>query len=282
MINALTIDIEDYWSIFSRDCLGVDKEPTDAVVRNTQWFLDTLAQRKIKATFFVLGEVARKFPELVKAIASVGHEIGTHGMSHKQVFLLGKEQFRAEIRDSKKLIEDIASVPVKGHRAPAFSIMPHTDWALEILAEEGFEYDSSIFPIAGKRYGWPEFSKKICKIDLPSGKTIIEVPMSVVTFLGKNLPACGGGYLRHFPYIVTKWAIKRIQQQRPAIVYMHPYEIDTADLPFQTVNLSNAQKTKSCTFHKIQMRNRRTVKEKFLRLLDEFQFCPIIRLIWNF
>jgi len=279
MIHALSIDVEDYWSIFSRDWLGVDIEPTEAVVRNTHWFLDTLRRHNVKATFFVLGAVAQKFPELVKSIASGGHEIGTHGMSHKQIFRLEKEQFRAEARDSKKLLEDIASVPVRGFRAPAFSITPATQWALDILAEEGFEYDSSVFPIAGKRYGWPGFSKDICKLTLPSGGRIVEVPMSAVTVLGKDLPACGGGYLRHFPYIFTKWTIKKIQRQRPIIIYVHPHEIDTMECPLDFGSLSYEQNKKAKGFHKMQMRNRHTVKDKLIRLLNEFQFCPISHLI---
>ena len=158
-LNALTIDIEDYWSIFSRDWLHIDAEPSDAVVRNTEWFLQTLAQHNVKATFFILGEVAKKFPSIIKKIAEDGHEIGAHGFSHRQIFKLTEEEFRREVADCKKLLEDTTSGPVLGHRAPAFSIMPETKWALEVLAEEGFEYDSSIYPIAGGRYGWPGFSR---------------------------------------------------------------------------------------------------------------------------
>lgn len=153
MINALTIDVEDYWSIFSRDWLHIDAQPSDAIVRNTEWFLQVMAEHNVYATFFILGEVAKKFPLLIRKIAEGGHELGIHGFSHKQIFKLTEEEFRREIIDCKKLLEDIISGPVFGHRAAAFSIKPQTKWALEILAQEGFKYDSSVYPISGKRYG---------------------------------------------------------------------------------------------------------------------------------
>ena len=157
--------------------------------------------------------------------------------------------------------------------------MPQTSWALDVLAELGFKYDSSVFPIAGRRYGWPGFSKGICKVDLPSGRSIIEVPLSTVTVLGKTLPAAGGGYIRHFPYVVTKWAIKRVQKKRPAIVYIHPYEVDTEARTFDMKHLSYKDKLKVIKFHKMQQRNRNTVAIKLGNLLDEFEFTTIAEVI---
>ncbi len=279
MLNALTIDVEDYWSIFSRDWLHIEAEPSNVVVRNTEWFLQTLGEHDTKATFFILGEVAKKFPSLIKQIASDGHEIGVHGFLHKQIFKLSKDEFRREVADCKKLLEDITSNQVVGHRAPAFSIMPDTKWALEVLAKEGFKYDSSVFPISGKRYGWPGFSKDICKIDLPSGNNIIEVPMSTITILGKTLPIAGGGYIRHFPYIVTKLAIRHIQETRPVVVYMHPYEIDTEAKVFETKHLPANDQNKVTRLHKMQLRNRGTVAKKFTRLLSDFKFTTIAKTI---
>jgi len=279
MLNALSIDVEDYWSIFSRDWLHIDAEPSDAVVKNTEWFLQALADRDVKATFFILGEVAVKFPFLIKQIAEDGHEIGVHGFSHKQVFRLTEQKFRQEVGDCKKLLEDTISGHVVGHRAPAFSIMPQTRWALEVLADEGFKYDSSVFPISGKRYGWRGFGEDICRVDLASGRSIIEVPMSTVTVLGKTLPAAGGGYIRHFPYFITRWTIKHIQKKRPVIVYMHPYEIDTKPRAFDTEHLSDTQRNKTVKFHRIQQRNRDTVARKLNRLLSEFEFTTIGQVI---
>jgi len=277
--HGLSIDVEDYWSIFSRDWLHIETEPSDAVVRNTEWFLQTLAEHNTKATFFVLGEVAQKFPQLVRKISDAGHEIGVHGFSHKQIFKLTPDEFRAEVRNCKKLLEDISSQAVLGHRAPAISIMPDTKWALEVLAQEGFKYDSSVYPISGKRYGWPGFSKDICKLELPDGNSIIEVPMSTVTILGKTLPAAGGGYIRHFPYIVTKLAIKHIQKIRPVIVYMHPYEIDTEAKIYETKYLSSKEQAKVAWLHKMQLRNRGTVAKKLTGLLKEFQFTTVANII---
>ena len=281
VINALTIDVEDYWAILARDWLHQDNEPCDAVVRNTRWFLETFDEYRVKATFFVLGEVARKFPQLIEQIAHAGHEIGVHGDTHQQIFKLTKEQFSREVGDTKKLLEDITAQPVQGHRAPAFSITKQTQWALDLLVQEGFKYDSSIFPITGKRYGWPGFAKDICKLDLPSGKTIIEVPLSTVRLLGKDLPAAGGGYLRHLPYAFTKWAIKNIQKQRPAIVYIHPCEIDTQPRPFQTNHLSFSNKKAALRFHCLQARNKKNMRKVISRLLSEFDFDTVGQIIKN-
>ena len=279
-INGLTIDVEDYWSIFSRDWLNIaEAKLSDIVLKNTRWYLEIFDKYNVKATFFILGEVAEKFPSLVKEIAGQSHEIASHGCSHKQIFKLDQQQFRQEISKSKKMLENITGVEVKGYRAPAFSVTPQTKWALDVLAQAGFEYDSSVYPISGKRYGWPGFSKDICKLDLPSGQSIIEVPMSTVTVLRKTLPAAGGGYIRHFPYPVTKWAIKRIQKKRPAIVYMHPYEIDVDKGDFSTDHLSREEKHKAIKFHKWQLRNRGSMSDKVNRLLCDFKFAPLRKII---
>lgn len=279
MLNALTIDVEDYWSIFSRDWLHTDIEPSDAVVRNTEWFLEILARYNVKATFFVLAEVAKKFPSLIKKIAADGHELAVHGFSHRQIFKLTEDEFRREVSDCRKLLEDIASIAVFGHRAPAFSVTPTTKWALEVLVQEGFKYDSSVFPISGRRYGWPGFSRDICKVDLPGGRGIIEVPMSTITILGKVFPVAGGGYIRHFPYSVTKWAIRHVQKSRPVIVYIHPHEIDTERFSYSMKNLSWKNKVKTFKYHQMQLRNRQTIRDKLLRLLSEFKFDRVEQVI---
>ena len=281
MINALTIDVEDYSSVVWRDWLGLEIKPTEAVVRNTEWFLERLAANGVKATFFILGEVVQTFPALVKRIAEQGHELGVHGHSHKQIFKLRPEEFRQEISRCKKALEDTVSARVCGHRAPAFSVMPETQWSLEILAEEGFKYDSSVFPIAGKRYGWPGFEPGISRIELASGRTIIEVPMSTVTVLGKTLPAAGGGYIRHLPYFFTKWCMKRIIKTRPVIVYMHPYEIDTEQRPLEMTHLSAEAKAKAVKFHRMQLRNRSSMAGKIQKLLADFEFGTLGQVIEN-
>lgn len=274
-IHALTIDVEDYYCVIARDRLGMDLAPDEAVVRTTERLLDLFAQHNLKATFFVLGEVARTYPELVRRIARDGHEVGIHGFYHRQVFKLTPEQFRREIAEGQKVIEDAAGVRVRGHRAPAFSIGPQTQWALEVLAELGIEYDSSIFPFAGRRYGWPDFGPDIRRLALPNGATLIEAPMSTVRILGKTLPACGGGYLRHFPYAFTGWAMRRIQRRRPAIVYLHPYEVDIQPGPEWFRQAMAKAPAGVRRFHRLQMRNRPGVMGKLRRLLESFQFAPL-------
>jgi len=273
--NAFTVDVEDYYAIMMRDRLGAQIAPTEAVVRNTRRVLNLLAGHGVKATFFVLGEVAAAHPALVRDIAAAGHEIGVHGFYHRQFFKLTRQQLAAELGNAKKLLEDLAGQPAHGHRAPAFSVRPDTLWGLEVLVELGFRYDSSIFPIRGRRYGWADFGPDIRRFELPNGSSIIEAPMSTVRVLGRTLPACGGGYLRHFPYWFTRWAMRRIQRIRPAVVYMHPYEIDLEPGPAEFQAALSASPRSIRHLHRMQLRNRRTVFAKLHRLLDGFRFAPL-------
>jgi polysaccharide deacetylase family protein (PEP-CTERM system associated) len=277
--HAFTIDVEDYWCITARDWLRRDMEPTRAVVCNSDRMLETLDRYGVKATFFILGEVARSFPDLVRRIAAAGHELGVHGFTHRPVFKLSPDDFRTEIGDAKSLIEDIAGTAAPGHRAPAFSIVPQSRWALDVLAGLGFRFDSSIFPIAGRRYGWPGFRTDIHEISLDDHRTIIEAPLTTVSILGRRLPVCGGGYLRHFPYEVTRWAIRRVQRERPAILYMHPYEIELPPGPLDTSALDRSAARRAQRFHRLQLRNRHTVEAKIFRLLDQFDFAPLGKVI---
>lgn len=274
-IHALTIDVEDYHNVIARDWLGRDGPPTEAVVRNTERLLQHFADHGVRATMFVLGEVAETFPELVRRMAGAEHEIGVHGYYHRQVFKLTPESFRAEVEPARKRLQDLTGQPVAGHRAPAFSIMPTTQWALEVLADVGFEYDSSIFPIRGRRYGWPGFRPDIHRMSLPSGRTIIEAPLSTVTVLGRAMPVCGGGYLRHFPGAVTTWAMRRVGQVRPAILYTHPYEIELPLPPLDTRHLAPAAARRTRLFHWLQRHNRQTVERKIVALLKRFSFAPL-------
>lgn len=279
MPNALTIDVEDYHCIVSRDWCGEDMAPTRKVVENTRRMLEWFAARGVLGTFFTVGEVAKTYPELVRQIAAAGHELGVHGFYHRQVFKLDAESFRREVADAKALIEDISGRAVMGHRAPAFSIMPQTEWALEVLAEAGFRYDSSIFPIKGRRYGWPGFRLDIHEIALPSGRSIIEAPLSTVKLFGRRWPACGGGYIRHFPKFVSRWAMRRVQAERPAILYMHPYEIETNAGAVNTSGLPHEAARRLRRMHRLQLRNRGSVEDKIISLLAEFEFAPLSQII---
>lgn len=272
MINALTIDVEDYHSVCARDWRGEVMAPTAKVVRNTRQMLDWLAAGGVRGTFFVLGDVAETYPQLIRDIHAAGHELGVHGFYHRQVFKLTPDEFRVEVSSAKRIIEDLIGQPVYGHRAPAFSIMPSTSWALDVLAREGFRYDSSIFPIAGRRYGWPGFRPDIHEIKLAEGRSIIEAPLSTVRVLGRRWPACGGGYIRHFPAWVSRWAFARVQRDRPAIMYLHPYEIELDAGDFDTRGLDPRQANRARRMHRMQMRNRASVAPKILGILDRNQF----------
>jgi len=191
------------------------------------------------------------------------------------VFRLTPEEFRREVGRAKSLVEDLGGAAVQGHRAPAFSITPDTRWALGILAESGFRYDSSVFPIAGRRYGWPGFPPDIHEVTLDGERQIVEAPMSTVSVLGRRLPVCGGGYVRHFPYAVTRWAMRRVQRERPAIVYVHPYDIEVTEQRLDTAGLEPQAARRARRFHRRQLRNRHTVEGKIVRLLHEFEFAPL-------
>jgi polysaccharide deacetylase family protein (PEP-CTERM system associated) len=275
MIHALTIDVEDEQNVVARDWLGRDGPPSRRVVENTHRLLEHCATHGARATFFVLGEVAATYPELIREIAAGGHELGVHGFYHRQLFKLTPESFRTEVADAKAMIEDLIGAEAPGHRAPAFSIMPATRWGLDVLAEVGFRYDSSVFPIKGGRYGWPGFRRDIHEIRLESGRTIIEAPLSTVSFFGKRLPVCGGGYFRHFPGGVTRWAMRRIERERPAIIYLHPYEIDVSARMPDMSGLDRAATNRMRRYYRLQLRNRDTVEGKLDSILRDFEFKPL-------
>jgi len=273
--HALTIDVEDYYNVFARDRLGVDEPPSPAVVANTGRLLEWLEACGVRATFFVLGEVAETYPDLVGRIAAAGHEVGVHGYAHRQVFRTDPETFRDATDRSRRLVGEAAGRPVEGYRAPAFSIRPDTAWALDVLADLGFRYDSSVFPMQNRRYGWRGFPMHIHEMALAEGGTLIEAPAAVVEVPGVRLPCCGGGYLRHFPYAYTRWAMRRIGRRRPAIVYAHPYDIDLAPPPPDfTARLAEGP-TAARRHHAGQLRKRDTMERKLKRLLSEFTFAPL-------
>ena len=280
MLNVLTVDVEDGWSIFSRDWLLGDIEPTETVVRDTERILEILSASNVRATFFVVGKVAEKFPSLVRRIADAGHELGIHGFSHKQIFRLTEDEFRNDIKKAKFILEDSTSAEVAGYRAPAFSLLPETKWSLRILAEEGFKYDSSIVPCKNQRYGWDDFSKDICRMDLGDGLSIVEVPLSVlpIPMTGKGFLA-GGGYLRRFPYFVSRAAIKHLQKTRPVVVYIHPYEFGKEVVPLPVGHLSTFSRWRmhwrACWYLGIGIGNRHTMPAKLQKLLSDFEFSTV-------
>lgn len=230
--NLLSIDVEDYFHVEAfADRIPFSSWPqfSSRVRRNTERILEMLAEHGQHGTFFVLGWVAEREPGLVRAIAAAGHELACHSYAHRRVFTLTPKQFREDLRKAKNVIEDIAGIRIAGYRAPTFSIRKDSLWALEILAEEGCIYDSSVFPIRHDLYGMPEAPRFTFNYALPNGGSIVEVPPSTIRVWGANFAVAGGGYLRHLPMSYTNWGMRAIRKERqPVNVYFHPWEIDPA------------------------------------------------------
>ncbi len=246
VVNAFTVDLEDW----AYGLLGGQTPITSRVVGNVDRMLALLERHNVKATFFALGKVCAKFPELLPRVVTCGHEIASHGYGHDLLFDMTPESFREDVRRSVDIIgEQTGAAPV-GYRAPAFSITRQSLWAGPILAESGFKYSSSIFPVRGSRYGiadapafpfnWKDWltarqsgaSAAAGKPEARSPKPdLIEFPMTTLAFAGRRWPVCGGGYLRLLPACFLKSAIRQAHRQgQPAVVYMHPYELDVSEV----------------------------------------------------
>jgi polysaccharide deacetylase family protein (PEP-CTERM system associated) len=264
-MHALTIDVEDW----PQSTLDFSLPITERAVHNTRLLLDILRQHRVRATSFVLGLLAERFPEVVAAIAADGHEIGTHGYSHKPVFGIGPAAFADELTRSVSLLEEISGQRVVGYRAPDFSITTDSLWALDIIADQGLRYDSSIFPVRTARYGIsgaPRFAYRLAN-------GLIELPLSTVRWGGRTWPAAGGGYLRLYPYFVTRWAIRRIHVEgAPAVVYLHPYELDPTEL-------DEIEWPVPARLRLTQGLNRRHTRAKLERLLQDFRFGPVTEVL---
>ena len=229
MLSAFTVDVEDYYHVSSfersipRSAWG-DYE--SRVVASTQRLIELLARHNVRGTFFVLGWVAERFPSLVREIAAAGHELASHSYWHRLVYELTPEEFRADLRRSKQAIEDACSAAVTMYRAPSFSITTKSLWALEVMAEEGIDVDSSIFPTRHDRYGIPGSDPGIHHHQTPSGR-LTEFPPTIVSLGRMRLPVAGGGYFRLYPLLFTRHAMQRVQRSgRPVMFYTHPWEID--------------------------------------------------------
>jgi polysaccharide deacetylase family protein (PEP-CTERM system associated) len=237
---ALSVDVEDYFQVeaFSRHVArdAWDRYPS-RVVANTSRLLDLFDAAGAKGTFFVLGWVARRYPALVQTIASRGHEIASHGMSHQMITTMSPEEFRGEALESRRLLEDLSGRPVLGYRAPSYSVNRDTLWALEILSECGYDYDSSIYPIRGRRYGYPSGPTRPTRMCI-GGSAIAEFPLPTLPLGPFRLPVLAGAYLRLLPGWMSLGAA-RYHRSRciPMVVNVHPWEIDP-DQP--TVGASRA------------------------------------------
>ncbi|MFE8071655.1 DUF3473 domain-containing protein [Marinobacteraceae bacterium S3BR75-40.1] len=268
-INALTIDVEDYFHVAALSEAISQREWSQMEYRadaNTERLLELFETFGVKATFFVLGWVAEKSPQLVKKIANAGHEVASHGYSHQLVYNQTPEVFREETIKSKKLIEDHSGQPVLGYRAASYSITGSSRWALDILAEAGFEWDSSIFPVHHDRYGMPGTPRWPYQLTTDKGHELVEFPLSTIKLSGFTLPISGGGYFRLFPYWFTKWGLKTInKQKRPFIFYLHPWEIDPKQPRFNVSALSKFR----------HYNNLAKCEGRLLRLLIDFEFSTV-------
>ena len=227
LTNALTIDVEDYFQV-SAFAPYIRRDEWDSrecrIERNVNRILDMLAGRSVKATFFTLGWVADRYPQVVRRIVAEGHELASHGYGHERASDLTEAAFTADVTRAKKLLEDIAGAPVLGYRAPSFSIGTGNLWAFDVLARTGHRYSSSIYPIQHDHYGMPDSPRFAYKL----GSGLLEIPVTTLRLGKRNLPSSGGGYFRLLPYAVSRWMIKRVNREdrESAVFYFHPWEID--------------------------------------------------------
>lgn len=265
--NALTVDVEDYFHVAAL----ASSIPRDTwtsresrVVANTHKLLSLFEQVEVRGTFFVLGWVAERYPELIREIAAGGHEIACHGFSHRLVYEQSPEEFREETLRSKNLLEDITGSRVLGYRAASYSVVRESLWALDILVQLGFTYDSSIFPVHHDRYGIPDAERAPHRLSTPGGKMIVEWPLATASILGLRLPVAGGGYFRLLPYWLSHWGLASINRRelRPFIFYLHPWEIDPGQPRVPASWLSRFR----------HYTNLEKCEERLRRLLGEFRF----------
>jgi polysaccharide deacetylase family protein (PEP-CTERM system associated) len=236
------------------------------VCANTERLLELFDSYEVKGTFFVLGWVAERHPQLVQRIAAAGHEVASHGYNHRLVYDQTPKAFRDDVRRAKALLESAGGRPVLGYRAPSYSITPRSLWALDILIEEGYRYDSSIFPIRHDRYGIPVSPRHAYLLERPIG-VLIEAPGSTTRVGSFNLPIGGGGYFRILPYEWTRWGISRVNrlEGRPAIFYLHPWEIDPDQPRLRAGLLSRFR----------HYRNLAATESRLRQLLSDFKFGPM-------
>lgn len=229
VLNGLSVDVEDWFQVGAFETV-IDRSDWDGldcrVERNCRVILDLFEAAGVKGTFFTLGWVAERYPQMMRRIADAGHEIASHGWDHQRVFTLGREAFAQDIAHARKVLEDTTGQAVTGYRAPSFSIDARTPWAHEVLAEQGYAYSSSVAPIVHDHYGWREAPRFAFRP--VAGAEFIEIPVTTAEVAGRRMAAGGGGFFRLLPYAVSRWAIRQVnlRDRRPAVFYFHPWEID--------------------------------------------------------
>jgi len=265
--NALTIDVEDYFHV-SAFAKSIDRNSWDSlesrVERNTEKFLEICEAKGVRATFFVLGWVADRFPTLVRRIVAEGHELACHGYSHQLIYTQSRKVFAEETLRAKSVLEDVSGVAVLGYRAASYSITKKSLWALEYLIDAGFRYDSSIIPARHDLYGIAGANAAPYRIATKDGRSINEFPPSTIKLAGQRIPIGGGGYFRLFPYWFTKWGLTRVNiaDGEPVSFYLHPWELDPEQPRVET-------NWKSRFRH---YNNLHLCESRLLQLLDDFSF----------
>ena len=273
--NAMTVDVEDYFQV---SAFAANIKPDDwesyplRVENNTLRLLDLFDTYQLKATFFVLGWVAERKRELIKKIAERGHEVASHGYSHQLIYNQTQEVFFEETRRSKDVLEDIIQKPVLGYRAASYSITEKSRWALDILAEMGFQYDSSIFPVHHDRYGIPDSPEYPYRLQTSNGYQLLEFPLSTAKIFNYRLPIAGGGYFRLYPYWLSKSGLRQINRQnRPFIFYLHPWEIDPGQPRISASRFSRFR----------HYNNLEKCEDRLKALLSQFKFGTVTDVLRN-
>jgi polysaccharide deacetylase family protein (PEP-CTERM system associated) len=272
--NAFSVDVEDWFQVsdFEAQVSFSDWDRYESrVERNTRRVLSLLAEFKVKATFFILTWNAERFPGLVEEIAADGHEVATHGYSHRLVYEQGKDLYRRDLEKSQEILRRILGHPVRGYRAPSFSVTAQSMWALDVMLETGIEYDSSIFPVRDLLYGMPGALRFPFVIHSAGSRKLVEFPMTTTRLGNRNLPLGGGAYLRLLPYQYMRWGMRRVNREgEVAVVYLHPWEIDPAQPRLKS------RGKRGISTHYV---NLGSMEDKLRRLLTDFRFAPVSQVL---
>ena len=271
LVNAMSVDVEDYFQVQAfAGAIGRaewDHYPC-RVEANIERVLRLFGDRGVKASFFTLGWIAERYPAMVRTIVAEGHELASHGYAHVPVYAQGPDEFRADVRKTKRILEDIGQVAVQGYRAATFSIGAKNLWALDVLAEEGYRYGSSIYPVKHDLYGMPDAPRFAYR---PGKSGFIEIPMTTFPLFGRNLPCSGGGYFRLLPYALSRWALARVngREAQPCVFYFHPWEVDPGQPRVKRIPL------KSRVRHYLNLAR---MEGRLARLLEDFAWNRIDRI----
>lgn len=268
--HAMTIDVEDYFQVSAFENL-VSPDQWDGmaprVEANTDRLLQLFDDHNTTATFFMLGWVAERFPQLVQRIVEQGHELASHGIMHQRASSQSRDEFKADAGGAKRLLEDLSGKQVLGYRAPSFSFTKENLWVYDVLAEEGYVYSSSVYPVVHDHYGIPDAPR--FRYETPSG--VDEIPLSTLPLMGRNVPISGGGYFRLYPYMFTRWAVSRFmkREEQPYIFYLHPWEVDPNQPRMEGAS------AKSRFRHYLNLDK---VEQRLGRLLTDFEWGALAKL----